>query len=104
MSVPEIDVHELARLRGQGEITLLDVRQPDEYEEARVPGAVLIPLAEVPDRHQEVPSSDTVYVICARGGRSAKAAELLAGHGYDAVNVDGGTIGWMDAGYETESG
>ncbi len=61
---------------------LIDVREDDEYAEARVPGAVHIPLGEVPDRVAEVPSGETVYVICAKGGRSAKAVEHLprAGH------------------------
>jgi rhodanese-related sulfurtransferase len=104
MAVPEIDVAELARLRTEGDITLVDVRQPDEYEEARVPGTVLIPLAEVPERFDEVANEGTVYVICARGARSMQAADFLAGQGYDPVNVAGGTLAWIDAGYETESG
>lgn len=104
MEVPEIDVAELARLRAEGEVTLIDVRQPDEYEEARVPGAFLIPLGEVPDRADEVPADRPVYVICARGGRSAAAAEHLAGLGRQTTNVAGGTLAWIDAGYDTESG
>jgi rhodanese-related sulfurtransferase len=104
MAIPEIDVAELARLRTEGEIVLVDVRQPDEHAEARVPGTVLIPLGEVAERFEEVPNEGTVYVICARGARSMKAAEFLAGQGYDPVNVAGGTLAWIDAGHETESG
>jgi molybdopterin-guanine dinucleotide biosynthesis protein A/rhodanese-related sulfurtransferase len=103
MDVPEIDVTQLAALREQG-APLIDVREPDEHEEARVPGAVLIPLGEVPDRITEVPTDQTVYVICARGGRSAKAVEHLRGQGIDAVNVAGGTLGWIDAGLPTDHG
>jgi rhodanese-related sulfurtransferase len=104
MAVPEIDVAELARLRSEGDITLVDVREPHEHVEARVPGVQLIPLGEVTERFEEVPNEGTVYVICARGARSAKAAEFLAGQGYDPVNVAGGTLAWIDAGYEVESG
>ena len=104
MAVPEIDVTELARLRGEGELVLVDVRQPDEHAEVRVPGVTLIPLGEVPERFEEIPNEGTVYVICAVGGRSAKAAEFLGRQGYEAVNVAGGTNAWVDAGYETESG
>jgi rhodanese-related sulfurtransferase len=104
MAVPEIDVAELARLRAEGDITLVDVREPHELEEARVPGVIPIPLGEVTERFEEVPNEGTVYVICARGARSEKAAEFLAGQGYDPVNVAGGTLAWIDAGYETESG
>ena len=103
MSVPEIDVHELARLREQG-ATLLDVRNPDEWLEARVPGVPLIPLPELAERTDEVPAGEPLYVICAAGGRSAKAAEHLRTLGVDAVNVAGGTRGWIEAGYPTESG
>jgi rhodanese-related sulfurtransferase/molybdopterin-guanine dinucleotide biosynthesis protein A len=103
MSVPEIDVHDLAAAREVG-APLIDVREPDEHEEARVPGAVLIPLGQIPERVAEVPSEGTVYVICARGGRSAKAVEHLRGLGIDAVNVAGGTLGWIDAGLPTDSG
>lgn len=95
--VPEIDVHELARLREAG-AHLIDVREPDEYASARVEGGLLIPLGEVPARIDEVPRDGTVYVICARGGRSAKAVEHYRSQGIDAVNVAGGTLGWIDAG------
>ena len=103
MDVPEIDVDQLKVLRADG-VPLIDVREPDEHEEARVPGAVLIPLGEVPDRLGEVPTDQTVYVICARGGRSAKAVEHYRSQGIDAVNVAGGTLAWNDAGHPTDHG
>jgi rhodanese-related sulfurtransferase len=103
MPLPEIDVHELATLRQQG-AALLDVRNPDEWEGARVPGAPLIPLGELPERVDEIPAGEPLYVICAVGARSAKAAEFLRGLGVDAVNVAGGTRGWLEAGYPTDSG
>lgn len=103
MDLPEIDVNQLAALRAEG-VPLIDVREPDEHEGARVPGAVLIPLGEVADRVAEVPTDQTVYVICARGGRSAKAAEHYRSLGIDAVNVAGGTLAWIDAGLPTDSG
>jgi rhodanese-related sulfurtransferase len=58
----------------------------------------------VPERVGEVPTDRTVYVICARGGRSAKAVEHLRGQGVDAVNVAGGTLAWIDAGLPTDRG
>lgn len=103
MELPEIDVHQLATLRGSG-VPLIDVREADEYQEARVPGGTHIPLGEIVDRAGEVPTGETVYVICARGGRSAKAAEHLRSVGVDAVNVAGGTLAWIDAGLPTDSG
>jgi rhodanese-related sulfurtransferase len=103
MDVPEIDVTELARLRADG-IALIDVRQPDEYTAAHVPGATLVPLAMVPDNLDRVPTDGPVYVICAKGGRSLKAAEFYRGQGIDAVNVAGGTIAWLDAGQPVSTG
>ena len=103
MTVPEIDVHQLNDLQASG-ATILDVRNPDEYDEAHVSGVTLIPLAEIGDRHTEVPTDGPVYVICAMGGRSRKAAELLIAQGVDATNVAGGTKAWIEAGYKTSAG
>lgn len=103
MPVREIDVEELQELRAAG-VPLIDVRQPDEYEEAHVPGAVLIPLGEVPDRLAELPTGDELLIICKSGGRSMKAAEFLGTQGIVAVNVAGGTMAWIDAGKATTSG
>lgn len=103
MSVPEIDVAELARQREAG-APLIDVREPDEWEEFRAPGAVLIPLGQVAERIGEIPAEGPVYVICKSGGRSAKAVELLRAEGVDAVNVAGGSLAWREAGQPVESG
>lgn len=103
MDVPEVDIATFADRHATG-VTVIDVRQPDEYTEAHVAGARLIPLADVPDRADEVPTGETVYVICARGGRSLRAAEHLKGLGRDVVNVAGGTLAWIDAGHLTVSG
>jgi len=104
MEVPEIDVSELARLRDGG-IKLVDVREPDEYDGAHVPGAELIPLATVPDHLDQVKGTEgPVYVICAAGGRSKRAAEFYLEQGIDAVNIAGGTKAWIEAGRPTNAG
>jgi rhodanese-related sulfurtransferase len=103
MEVPEIDVAELARLR-EGGAVLIDVREPDEYTAAHVPGATLVPLATVPDRLADVQTEGTVYVICAKGSRSHRAAEFYRAQGIDAVNVAGGTAAWVDAGHPFSTG
>lgn len=104
MEVPEIDVDELARLHAGG-IKLVDVREPDEYEGAHVPGAELVPLATVPEQLEAVQGHEgPVYVICAMGGRSRKAAEFYLGQGVDAVNVAGGTKAWIESGRPTNAG
>lgn len=101
--VPEIDVDELAKRLGDGSF-VLDVRQPEEYVEAHVPGAVLIPLNELGARQDEVPSDRPVLVICATGPRSARAVDALRAAGYDAANVVGGTNAWIEAGFPVAEG
>lgn len=103
VQVPAIDIPTL-RERLEAGAVLVDVRQPDEYEEARAPGARLIPLTELVERADEVPTEETVYVICRSGGRSLKAAEHLRSRGVDAVNVEGGTLAWIEAGNPVDAG
>lgn len=101
--ITEIDVDELATLI-EGGATVIDVRMPGEYDEAHVPGAVLVPLPELPERLGDVPDETTAYVICKVGGRSMKACEFLVSQGYQAVNVAGGTDAWIESGRDTVSG
>ena len=103
MDVPEIGVEELERCLAAGAM-LIDVREPDEYAQVRVPGGILVPLQTVPDRLADVPTDGTFYVICAKGGRSWEAAEFLITEGHDAVNVTGGTTAWVEADLPTDSG
>ncbi len=97
VGVPEVDVDQLDQARAGG-FPVIDVRQPDEYDAGHVPGARLIPLAEVGMRMQEVPTEGPVYVICLSGGRSARASEFLRRQGVDARSVAGGTKAWIDSG------
>jgi Rhodanese-related sulfurtransferase len=77
---------------------LLDVREPEEWAAGHAPGAVHIPLGELPARVQEVPADQTVYVVCRVGGRSAQATAWLNQLGREAVNVGGGMMSWAAAG------
>jgi rhodanese-related sulfurtransferase len=101
--IPQIDVDDLEGRLAAG-APLLDVRNPDEYAEARVAGAVLIPLGELADRLDEVPSGAPVLVICRSGARSQRACEFLAAHGQAAANVAGGMLAWAQSGRPVESG
>jgi thioredoxin 1 len=95
--VLEVDLEGFAAAYAAG-ATVLDVRNPDEYTAAHVPGAVLIPLDQLAARRDEIPAGDPLYVICALGGRSLTAATALAAAGYPAVSVAGGTNGWIERG------
>lgn len=97
MTIPEIDVDELAARLEKGAV-LFDVREPNEYTEAHVSGAVLVPLATVPDNVERFRVDGPVHVICRSGARSGKAVEFLREQGIDAVNVAGGTLAWLETG------
>lgn len=80
-------------------VVLLDVRELDEWEAGHAPGAVHIPLAELPARYGELDAEARVLVICHSGARSAQATRWLTeAAGYDAANVDGGMVAWARAG------
>ena len=84
-------------------IFLLDVRTPQENSQARLPGAVLIPINEFERRIREVPRNKTILVYCAVGSRSKPAAELLSKNGYkDVYNMTDGIVGWYRNGFQIE--
>lgn len=103
MTVEEITVDELADRLAEG-AHLVDVREPIEFEEARVPGGLLVPLGEVPERVDDFRSAGTTYVICRSGARSMRACEYLAGLGLDVANVAGGTLAWIASGRDVAAG
>lgn len=80
------------------ELTVLDVREDDEWEAGHLDGATHLPLAELPARVDEFSESRQVLVYCKSGGRSARATALLRNAGIDAFNLDGGVIAWARAG------
>lgn len=99
----EVDLDTFAAAHAGGAV-VIDVRNPDEYETAHVPGAILIPLPELAERQEEIPDADPLYVICAVGGRSLTAAKALARAGYPALSVAGGTNGWVEGGRVVDRG
>ena len=103
VSVASISVVELkSMLDGDaGDLVLVDVRNPPEAEVCSIPGARLIPLASIESGEaigqlRELASGSRLYVHCKAGGRSARAAALLAEQGIEAINVAGGIDAWAD--------
>jgi rhodanese-related sulfurtransferase/rubrerythrin len=79
----------------EGTYTLLDVRQPQEYEEEHLPGAKLIPLSELVDSLQGLKAEKPIIVYCAVGGRSRMAAQLLVNQNFKKVfYLEGGMEAW----------
>lgn len=105
MSAPEeASPAEAHQAVASGGAVLIDVREAWEWEQHRVPGAVLMPLAEVPGRLHEIPDDRDVYVHCRVGGRSAKAVDFLRQHGRPrAINVAGGIEAWQAAGLPVDA-
>jgi adenylyltransferase/sulfurtransferase len=95
--VPEITVQELKKRLDNGEnLSVLDVREPHEYEVANI-GARLIPLNELPERLAELDRDVPLAVHCKTGGRSARAVKLLQETGFqNAFNVEGGITAWSE--------
>jgi thioredoxin 1 len=103
-NAPEIDIEGFAEIYAEG-AAVLDVREPDEYAEAHIPGVVHIPLGQLGQRLQDVPAQRPLYVVCAVGGRSLMAATALQNQaGIEAISVAGGTNGWMASGRPVERG
>lgn len=99
--VPEMTVQELKQLMEQGtnDYVLIDVRNPNEYEIAKIPGATLIPLPEIEEGNgiekvKELTNGHRLIAHCKMGGRSAKALRILKEAGLDGTNVKGGLRAW----------
>lgn len=95
--LPSVSVAELPAELSES-VILLDVRENDEWQQGHAPGALHIPMAEVPSRVEEIDASAQLYVVCKAGGRSLRVVEYLAQIGYEATNVDGGMSAWHGAG------
>ena len=97
---PSITPTEVAAKLADGWM-LLDVRTDEEWAQGHVDGAVHIPMDQLMGRLDEV--GDQVVCMCAVGARSARVAQYLNAHGYEAVNLDGGIYGWADAGLPVDT-
>ncbi|WP_406048679.1 rhodanese-like domain-containing protein [Kribbella sp. NBC_00889] len=94
VTTPEIDVDQLSEAVRAG-AAIIDVREPGEYVAGHVPGAVLIPMGELPNRLAELDRYAAMYVVCASGNRSRTMTDFLRRAGFEAYSVAGGTGGWI---------
>jgi adenylyltransferase/sulfurtransferase len=97
-TVPVISVQKLKEKMDAGEaLSLIDVREPFEFEIARIDGAKLIPLGEVPKRADELDRSQMLVIHCHSGARSARAVRLLKQRGFvNVYNLEGGIDAWSE--------
>lgn len=80
------------------DVRLIDVREADEWTAGHAPNATHIPMTELPGRLDELPSDESLYVVCRSGGRSARVTAYLNQNGWSAVNVEGGMQHWAAQG------
>ncbi len=88
-AAPARDPHKVVAEGG----ALIDVRTPEEYAAKHVDGAKNIPVDDIDQRLAEIPKGKPVVVYCHSGGRSAVAAKVLRGAGYDVIDI-GGMKNW----------
>jgi hydroxyacylglutathione hydrolase len=100
-TVPQITVHDLAAWLEEGrDIVVVDVREPSEWDEGHVEGALHLPMFEAVARRAEVPDARPKAVLCAGGLRSSAVISALKRHGLGGFhNVTGGMSAWLKAGY-----
>ena len=91
--VPSVDIAALPT-----DVTILDVREDDEWVVGHIAGSVHVPLSQLPGRAPDIPPTDPLVVVCRVGSRSAQVTAWLASQGRDAVNLAGGLDAWADAG------
>lgn len=93
-----------ARLRDEDGWQVVDVRTPGERRDGVIEGDVLIPLDELGARAGEVDPGRPALIYCRSGSRSAMAVAALRGAGYDAHNLAGGMLAWLEAGLPADRG
>lgn len=81
-----------------GEIHIIDVREPFEWNAGHIEGAQHIPMGEIAERLDEIPDGRELVAVCRSGNRSSEVARLLSSKGFDVDNLDGGMKAWAKAG------
>lgn len=81
-------------LNQKEDITILDVREVDEFQAGHIEGALNAPLSTLDKEYEQLDSSKRYYVICQGGMRSERACQFLEAKGFDVVNVEGGMNQW----------
>ncbi|GAA3119860.1 hypothetical protein GCM10010466_08370 [Planomonospora alba] len=102
----EITRDELLQRAAAGQVTVLDVRPVEEFDAGHIPGAVCIPIDELPDRLNELPTDTEIVAYC-RGAYcvfAPEAVRLLTSHGMNAKRLADGMLEWQVAGLPVESG
>ncbi len=98
----DLEPDRVAELLHQGEVELIDVREPYEHEAGHIRGARHIPLERLASEADTLPRDRPLVFQCRLGARSAMATRAFRSAGYDAYNLDGGLAAWDEAGLPLE--
>ena len=103
-SVPEhaLSPRQVKAMLDRGEIELIDVREPYEWEAGRIPGARHIELERLAGRAASLPRDRTLVFQCRIGARSALATQAFRASGWTAYNLEGGITAWVESGLPIE--
>ncbi len=98
----ELDPRGASELMREGDVQLVDVRRPDEYEAGRLAGARHIEIDRLAAEATSIDRGRPILFYCRSGSRSALATQAFESAGFDAHNLDGGLIAWVRAGLPIE--
>ena len=101
-SMSELDPRGASELLRDGDVQLVDVRRPDEYEAGRLAGARHIEIDRLAAEAASIDRGRPILFYCRSGSRSALATQAFESAGFDAHNLDGGLIAWVRAGLPIE--
>ena len=104
LNLPQtVNVETVASIQDRDDVILIDVREQSEYDAGHIPGITLVPMSEIQNRLDEIPTDKEVIVTCRSGNRSGQVTDFLRKNGFDNVhNMQGGIVAWEQAGYPVE--
>lgn len=99
---PRVNASAVASMTG--ELVLVDVRSPIEFETEHIQGSINLPLESLDSRFDEIPRHGQVMLICRSGKRAERGAYTLMGRGFQPKVLDGGMLAWRQAGLPVQEG
>ncbi|PXW92714.1 rhodanese-related sulfurtransferase [Streptohalobacillus salinus] len=82
----------VSKLEDDQDVNIIDVREPFELLEGKIPGAINLPLGDLPAKLNELDKAKEYHVVCLSGARSQSAVQFMANQGFNAVNLTGGMM------------
>ncbi len=103
-SIPTVDVKTTSEMQERADVCVLDVREQWEYEVGHIPNVLHLPMSQIANRINDIPTDKTLIISCKSGQRSGRVTNWLKHNGYEEVyNMQGGILAWDRAGYAVEN-